>query len=107
MLSITPPESRVAPSFDGLDLSADEWRLDTARYARFVETTTGIRPTGDLDASECYRIGNRLEAYVEERKRHGEWTAALVADLPEVESLREVLWVARFFRHCHDCRLEA
>jgi len=106
MLSIPPPESRLAPALDGLHVSADEWRLDTTRYAAFVELVTGIRPTEHLNAADCYRIGNRLEAFVEERKREGEWNAALVADLPDVESLEEVIALARFFRHCHDCRLE-
>jgi hypothetical protein len=106
MLSIPPPESRLPPDIGGLHVSADEWRLDTTRYAAFIELVTGIRPTEHLNAADCYRIGNRLEGFVEERKREGEWNAALVADLPDVESLDEIVALARFFRHCHDCRLE-
>jgi hypothetical protein len=107
MLSIAPDAPRTGPSREGLDLSGAEWHLDVERYRPFVEATTGIRPTESLSAAECYRIGNRLEALIEERRRHGEWTPALVEEYPVVESLEEILAVARFFRQCHACHREA
>ena len=106
MIRITPDTAWRGPSVDGLDLSADEWRIDPDRYWEFVEAATGIRLSDEPTASDCYRIGNRLEALVEERRRRGEWTPALVEGYPDVESLAEVVGLARFFRQCHECRLE-
>jgi len=91
------------PGIEGLEVSNDEWRLDVGRYQDFIRMATGISPTGRLSASDCYRIGNRLQALVEERKRHDEWEPALVESYPDVGSLDDILWVARFFRACHDC----
>lgn len=105
MIRISPDTSRTGPSVEGLVLSASEWRLDPGRYRAFVETVTGISVPDDPTASECYRVGNRLEAFVEERHRHGEWTPGLVEEYPDVDSLDEILGLARFFRQCHDCRL--
>lgn len=36
------------------------------------------------------------------RKRSGEWTPALAARYPDIESRTEILALARFFRACHD-----
>ncbi|PSP23256.1 hypothetical protein BRC61_03750 [Halobacteriales archaeon QH_10_65_19] len=101
-LSIAPDTVRTDPEVDGLDISDSEWRLDVDRYREFVAAATGISPADDLAPSDCYRIGNRIEALVEEHKRHDEWEPALVEEYPDVESLKAFLWVARFFRACHD-----
>jgi len=77
--------------------------LDVGRYGDFIQVATGISPASGLSASDCYRIGNRLQALVEQRKRHDEWEPTLVESYPDVEALGEFLWVARFFRACHDC----
>jgi hypothetical protein len=66
---------------------------------------TGIDVEGDLSAPDCYRIGNRLEAFIAERRREGEWTEALVDEYPDVGSVAEIVGLARFVRECHDCRL--
>lgn len=106
MIRIPPASAWTGPSTAGLDLSASEWHLDPDRYREFIETATGIAVSDDPTASDCYRIGNRLEALIEERRRRGEWTPALVESYPDVESLSEIVGLARFFRRCHDCRLE-
>lgn len=106
-IGISPEPSRSPPDLDGFDAADDEWRLDPERYRRFVESATGLSPGADLSASDCYRIGNRLEGFIEERTRAGEWTDSLTEEYPDVESLEEVVGLARFFRRCHDCCLEA
>lgn len=106
MIRIPPDTTRTGPSTDGLDLSADEWRLDPDHYRAFIEVTTGIVVSNEPVASDCYRIGNRLEALIEERRRRDEWTPALVEEYPDVDSLDEIVGLARFFRRCHDCMLE-
>lgn len=106
MMRIPPATSWTGPSTCGLELSRDEWRLDPDRYREFVEVATGIRLADEPTASECYRIGNRLEGLVEERQRRDEWTPSLVEEYPDVESLEEIVGLSRFFRRCHDCRIE-
>ncbi|MFC7227649.1 hypothetical protein N0B31_09565 [Salinirubellus salinus] len=76
------------------------------RYAAFVEAVTGFTPSDDLTADDCYRIGNRIEAFVEERHRAGEWDETVVEGYPVVESRSEVLALARLFRRCHEERVE-
>ncbi|MFB6360261.1 MAG: hypothetical protein ABEH59_02955, partial [Halobacteriales archaeon] len=85
------------------EVSSGEWRLQVDRYQTFLAQATGIAPADGLSSSDCYRIGNRLQALVEEKKRNGEWSPELVEAYPDVETLQEILWLARFFRACHDC----
>jgi hypothetical protein len=87
---------------DGFDYSASTWRFDADRYGEFIAAVTGIDPGDDLSATDCYRLGNRIEAFIDERRRRGEWTPALLDDYPDVDSLEQVHWLARFFRHCHE-----
>lgn len=102
-IRVVPDAVWSDPAIDGLDVSDSEWRLDIDQYRDFIETATGISPTDNLSASDCYRIGNRLQALVEDRKRRGEWDSPLVEEYPDVESLDEFVWLARFFRACHAC----
>lgn len=100
---VTPEAVWSDPGMEGLTVSETEWRLDVDRYQEFLGEATGISPADGLSASDCYRIGNRLQALVEKRKRHDEWGPSLVEAYPDIDSLEEFLWVARFFRACHDC----
>ena len=102
-IHVTPEVLRTDPELRGLDISASEWRLDTEEYRAFIQAVTGISPTDGLSTTDCYRIGNRLQALIEERKRRGEWDRSLVETYSDVESLEEFVWLARFFRACHDC----
>lgn len=102
-IQITADPAWSDPAIEGLEVSDAEWRLDVDRYREFIAAATGIDPSDGIDSSDCYRIGNRLQALVEKRKRHDEWGPALVDEYPDVESLDEFLWVARFFETCHDC----
>jgi hypothetical protein len=102
-IRIAPGAVWTNPDIEGLEVSDGEWRLDVARYQDFLRVTTGISPVDGLSTSDCYRIGNRLQALIEERKRQDEWDSALVESYPDVESLEALLWVARFFRACQDC----
>jgi nicotinamidase-related amidase len=79
--------------------------LNLDRYDAFVVAVTDTRPTADATATDCYRIGNRLEAFVAEHRRTGAWTPALVEEYPDVDSLDQIYALARFFRHCHEERL--
>jgi hypothetical protein len=97
-----PETVRTDPEIAGLEVSETEWRLDVERYQEFVAAATGISPAEGLSASDCYRIGNRLQALVEEHKQQAGGESALVGAYPTVESLEEFLWVARVFRACHD-----
>ena len=97
----TPP-----PPVAGLEIAGDEWKLDPTQYAGFVGEITGLTPTSDLDPSDCYRIGNRLEAYIETRKRSGEWNSEVVETHADLQSLDEVLALARFYRECHASRID-
>lgn len=91
------------PSLEGLEVSDAEWHLNVNHYLDFIRRAAGIEPTAEISVSDCYRIGNRLQALVEKHKRGDEWEPALVEEYPDVESLEEFLWVARFFQTCHDC----
>ena len=94
-------------SIDGFERSDSVWRLNLDHYGEFIESITGITPEENLSASDCYRIGNRLEAFIDESQRAGEWTEELVEKHPEVDSLRQLYVLARFFRRCHEQCLEA
>jgi len=84
----------------------EEWMLDPDHYDEFLRAATGVEPSDDDPCpSGCYRVGNRLEAFIEERKRRGEWGQEVVDEYPVVESTEEIIWVARFFRECHRCHL--
>lgn len=91
------------PSIEGLDASGEEWYLNVARYRDFIREAAGIEPMNGISVSDCYRIGNRLQALIERHKRERDWEPALVEDYSDVESLEEFLWVARFFETCHEC----
>ncbi|WP_254279746.1 hypothetical protein [Haloarcula marina] len=106
MIRIRPTTSRSAPSCSGLSADDGEWRLEPSRYRRFTAEVTGIELTENLGASEYYRIRNRLEAFIAERKRDGEWSASLVERYPDVNTLEEIVSLTRFLRECHDCCLE-
>lgn len=102
-ITVTPKSVWSDPDMEGLHVSEGEWRLEADRYRDFLVESTAISPEDGLSASDCYRIGNRLQALVEDRKRRGEWEPALAESYPDVESLEEMLCLARFFRACHDC----
>ena len=107
MITTSPDSNYLPPSIPGLELTDDEWRLNPEEYEQFITATTGVSPTADLDASDCYRIGNRLEGFLETRKRNEEWTDTVGDTHPDIESVDEVLALARFFRQCHDCCLDS
>ncbi|MFB6167678.1 MAG: hypothetical protein ABEJ43_02400 [Haloferacaceae archaeon] len=100
-LAIPRPSPPPDADLDGFDADESTWRLNLDRYGAFVAAVTGIRPGADVTAADCYRIGNRLEAFIAERKRTDDWTAALVEEYPDVDSLDQIHALARFFRHCH------
>lgn len=102
-MTVTPDAVWSDPEIEGLDVSDAEWQLDVGRYEEFLAEATGISPADGLSASDCYRVGNRLQALIEERKRNDEWGPTLVESYPGVDSLAAFLWVARFFRACHNC----
>ena len=101
-LETTSPSRPPPPELDGFDDDGSAWRLDLDRYGAFVAAVTGIRPTADCAAGTCYRVGNRLEAFVAEKQDAGEWTPALVEQHAAVDSLDQIYALARFFRHCHE-----
>jgi hypothetical protein len=103
IIAVVPDTVWTDPDIDGIEVSEGEWRLRVDRYQEFIAESTGIPPADGLAAADCYRIGNRLQGLIEECKRHDEWTPALVAEYSDINSLDEFLWVARFFRACHDC----
>ncbi|MFC7018793.1 MULTISPECIES: hypothetical protein [Haloarcula] len=105
MIRISPTAARAPAAATGLTVTDEAWQLDPDEVAPFVEATTGFSLSSDLGATECYRIGNRLEGFIEARKRNGEWTSALVESHPDVNSLDEIVALARFFRACHTCSL--
>jgi hypothetical protein len=105
MISISPDTSRSVPSLKGLDVTESEWRLDISEYDQFIESATGIAVGKTPSAAECYRIGNRLEALIEDYQQTGEWER-LQREYPAIESSDELVGLARFFRQCHDCRVE-
>lgn len=107
MIRIYPDDARPIPSFSGLSAADDGWELDPSQYRDFTAAVTGITLTDDLRHRDCYRAGNRLEAFVAERRREGEWTPDLVERYPDVGSLDEIVALARFLRTCHDCCLDA
>lgn len=92
------------PSIEGLDASGEDWYLNVARYQEFIREAAGIDPMNGISVSDCYRIGNRLQALIEQHKREQEWKPELIKDYPDVESLEEFLWIARFFETCHECK---
>jgi len=59
-IQVTPETVRTDPPIAGLEVSAEEWRLDVARYREFIPVATGIPVAEGLSAVDCYRIGNRL-----------------------------------------------
>ena len=107
MIHISPETPLSTPAVEGLATTASGWELDVWHYESFIEAATGLDVDEDLSAADCYRIGNRLEALVTEHRQHGEWTDAVTERYPDVESREEILGLARFFRECHDCHLDA
>lgn len=104
-LTTAADETWGDPPVDGLATVDGKWRLDLSRYEEYVADTTTIRPTPDLDPEYCYRIGNQLESLLDEQRRTGEWPRGDPDGYPAIESRETVVWLAHFFRRCHeDCR---
>lgn len=106
MMRISPERPRSLPSVEGIVVSESAWELDVDRYASFIEAATGIAVSENLSGADCYRIGNRLEALISEHQQDGEWTEAITERYPDVESRKEIVGLARFFRECHECCLD-
>lgn len=106
MISVPKDSMRSRPSLDGIELADGAWQFDPQRYRSFLRERTGIDPGGELTGADCYRIGNRLEAFIEDRRRRGEWEASLVETEPEVDTLDEIAELARLFRQCHARHVE-
>lgn len=102
MIRIGSAEMRPDASFSGLYTDDGEWRLDPSEYRTLTESIAGIPLTDDLSASDCYRVGNRLESFIAQRRRNGEWTESLVEEYPDIGSLAELVALARFLRTCHE-----
>jgi hypothetical protein len=102
MLETTHPSGVPDEDFAGFERSDSCWRLDIDCYRGFIKSVTGITPSESISPSDCYRIGNRLEAFIDENQRTGEWTDESVESYSEVDSLRQVYLLARFFRQCHE-----
>jgi hypothetical protein len=98
--------SDTVESLEAVERSELDVRLAVDRYAAFIEAVTGITPDEDPSADDCYRIGNRIEAFVEERHRAGEWDETVVDAYPVVESRSEMLALARLFRRWHEERID-
>jgi hypothetical protein len=107
MMQIETDAHREYRSRPGLRITDGVWQLDADYYEPFIEAATGISVSDDISPSECYRIGNSLESFIEDRKAKEEWNTEVVKSYPVVESLEEIFWVARFFRECHRCELNA
>jgi hypothetical protein len=107
MIQIERNDARTLPSFEGIHADDGEWRLDPSQYRTLTESVAGIPLTEDLSATDCYRIGNRLEAFIAERRRDGEWTASLVEEYPAIESRDELVALAQFLRACHERCLDS
>ncbi len=103
MIELSAEALGRVPSVDGVERESGTVRFDPAAHRAFVEAATGIDPAGDLSPAECYLIGNRLEALVDERTRTGEWETgtAPAPDHPGIESLTDVVGLARLFRAYH------
>lgn len=107
VLETTRPSSVPDEGLVGFELSDSVWRLELDHYRDFIESVTGIAPIRNPSAADCYRIGNRLEAFIDERRRAGEWTDALVEQYSAIDALGQIYWLAQFFRQCHEHCLEA
>lgn len=101
-ISVQPDTVWTDPEIHGLTVADEEWQLDVDLYCDFILNVAGIAPRNGLTSTDCYRIGNRLQARIEEYKRNGEWEPTLVETHRDIESLEEFLWLARVFRACHD-----
>lgn len=105
MIRIDPATARPPPAISGLTVEGDRWEFDPDPYHAFIKEATGIDFPDDPTATDCYRIGNRLEALIEEAQRHDQWNSAFVDQYPTVSTLNEIVGLARFFRRCHESYL--
>lgn len=78
------------------------WQPDTDYYAPFIQEVTGVSVSDDLSNHDCYRIGNRIQGFIEKMKRDGDWNCEEIASYPVVESTEEVFCISEFFRDCHE-----
>jgi hypothetical protein len=106
-IETTRSSSVPEEDLDGFEVTESAWQLNLDHYRDFIESVTGISPNRNLSPSDCYRIGNRLEGFIDENQQTGKWTEDLVESYSEVDSLRQIYWLARFFRQCHEQCLEA
>lgn len=81
------------------------WQVDVERYAPFIREVTGISVSGGLSGNDCYRIGNRMQGFIEDMKGDDEWNSEAISSYPVVSSTEEVFWLSEFFRECHACEL--
>lgn len=102
MIRIDPPPGRPPPTITGLTVEEDVWKFDPEPYHRFIEEATDIQVPANLTATDCYRIGNRLEALIEEAHRQDRWNRRLIEQYPTVTSLDEIVGLAHVFRTCHE-----
>lgn len=81
------------------------WQVDGEYYAPFIQKVTGISVLDGLSGNDCYRIGNRMQGFIEEMKGDGDWNSEAISSYPVVSSTEEVFWLSEFFRDCHSCEL--
>jgi len=81
------------------------WQVDIELYAPFIREVTGISVSGGLSGNDCYRIGNRMQGFIEEMKGDDDWNSEAISSYPVVSSTEEVFWLSEFFRECHSCEL--
>lgn len=104
-ISIAPPDREDPPPLDGFTLSDTAWVVDPEPYQAFIEAVTGETVPEEPTPADCYRIGNRLEGFISERIQAEDWQDSLLEEYPDISSREEALWLARFFRYCHQCRI--
>lgn len=104
VLRIDAREARTGDPPAGMTVTDDEWALDVDEHRAFLEAVTGTRLPPDPDAADCYRVGNRLEGFIEEHAGDP-WPPTPEAAAATVDDWSDVHWLADFFRACHDhCR---
>jgi len=74
------------------------WQVDIEHYAPFIREVTGISVSGGLSGNDCYRIGNRMQGFIEEMKGDDDWNSEAIGSYPVVGSDGGGFLVVRVFQ---------
>ena len=78
--------------------ASGSWTFETREYRGDIDSIVPVEVPLNPSPEEAYRMAVFLEGFIQEEKRTGDWTDAVLAEFGSFESTAEVEAVARALR---------